>query len=133
MISIADQVFDELEKDILSGVYERGEMLTEVKLSEQLGVSRTPIREALRRLAQERIIDPTSKGVRVVGITREDNGVLLTSEELFLCEGISVPPEQIAATERINIDYAQEAKEFLYRFVDTKSPCLSVRWKGESR
>ena len=72
MISIADQVFDELEKDILSGVYERGEMLTEVKLSEQLGVSRTPIREALRRLAQERIIDPTSKGVRVVGITRED-------------------------------------------------------------
>ena len=44
-----------------------------------------------------------------------------------------MPPEQIAATERINIDYAQEAKEFLYRFVDTKSPCLSVRWKGESR
>lgn len=72
MISIADQVFDELEKDILSGVYERGEILTEVKLSEQLGVSRTPIREALRRLAQEHIIDPTSKGVRVVGITRED-------------------------------------------------------------
>ena len=50
MISIADQVFEELEKDILSGVYERGEILTELKLSERLGVSRTPIREALRRL-----------------------------------------------------------------------------------
>ena len=72
MISIADQVFEELEKDILSGVYERDEILTEIKLSEQLGVSRTPIREALRRLEQEHIIEPTSKGSRVIGISRED-------------------------------------------------------------
>ncbi len=44
MISIADQVFEELEREILSGTYERGEILTEIKLSEQMGVSRTPIR-----------------------------------------------------------------------------------------
>ena len=72
MISIADQVFDELEKEILSGVFERGEMLTEIKLSERLGVSRTPIREALRRLEQERLIEATSKGVRVIGIQMPD-------------------------------------------------------------
>ena len=72
MISIADQVFDELERDILSGMYERDEILTEIKLSEQLGVSRTPIREALRRLAQERIIEPTTKGARVIGIQKPD-------------------------------------------------------------
>ena len=72
MISIADQVFEELEKKILSGVYERGETLTEIKLSEALGVSRTPIREALRRLEQEHIIESTSKGARVIGISRED-------------------------------------------------------------
>ena len=72
MISIADQVFEELERDILSGVYERDEILTEMKLSEQLHVSRTPIREALRRLEQEHIIEPTSKGMKVVGITRDD-------------------------------------------------------------
>ena len=72
MISIADQVFEELERDILSGVYERDEVLTEMKLSEQLHVSRTPIREALRRLEQEHIIEPTSKGMKVVGITRDD-------------------------------------------------------------
>lgn len=41
-ISIADQVFEILEKDILTGVYARGELLTETKLSEKLGVSRTP-------------------------------------------------------------------------------------------
>ena len=72
MISIADQVFEELERRILSGNYERGEVLTELRLSEELSVSRTPIREALTRLAQERIIELTSKGARVIGITRED-------------------------------------------------------------
>ena len=72
MISIADQVFEVLELNILSGQYERGELLTEIKLSEQLGVSRTPIREALRRLEQEHIIESTSKGVKVIGISRED-------------------------------------------------------------
>ena len=51
-ISLADQVFEHLENDILSGKYSRGEILTESKLSAELGVSRTPIREALRRLEQ---------------------------------------------------------------------------------
>ena len=34
-ISIADQVFEILERDILTGVYARGEVLTETKLSER--------------------------------------------------------------------------------------------------
>lgn len=71
-ISIAEQVFEKLEKDILSGVYERGQILTETKLSEALGVSRTPIREALRRLEQEHIIEIGSKGAVVIGISAED-------------------------------------------------------------
>ncbi len=70
--SLADQVFDRLENDIIFGVYPRGELLTELKLAEQLSVSRTPIREALRRLEHERLIEDTGKGSRVVGITHED-------------------------------------------------------------
>ncbi len=70
--SLADQVFEKLENDIIHGVYARGEILTELKLVEQLGVSRTPIREALRRLEQERLIEDAGKGSRVVGITEED-------------------------------------------------------------
>ena len=42
-ISLATQVFEKLEQDIITGVYPRGEILTELKLVEQLGVSRTPI------------------------------------------------------------------------------------------
>ena len=70
--SLADQVFDKLENDIIQGVYSKGEILTELKLVDQLGVSRTPIREALRRLEQERLIEDTGKGSRVLGITMED-------------------------------------------------------------
>lgn len=71
-ISLADQVFEKLENDIIAGVYQRGEILTELKLVEQLNVSRTPIREALRRLELERLIKDTGKGSVVLGITLED-------------------------------------------------------------
>ena len=71
-VSLADQVFEKLESDIITGVYPRGEVLTELKLVENMGVSRTPIREALRRLAQERLIEDTAKGSVVLGITVDD-------------------------------------------------------------
>lgn len=71
-VSLADRVFDKLEDDILMGRYEKGEVLTELGLVEALGVSRTPIREALRRLADERLIADTGKGSVVLGITRAD-------------------------------------------------------------
>ena len=71
-ISLSDQVFLHLENDILSGKYSRGEILTESKLSAELGVSRTPIREALRRLEQEHLIEETGKGSLVIGITEKD-------------------------------------------------------------
>ena len=57
--SLADQVFDRLENDIIQGVYAKGEILTELKLVERMGVSRTPIREALRRLEQDFLDDIT--------------------------------------------------------------------------
>ena len=70
--SLADQVFEKLENDIIQGIYPKGEILTELKLVEQLGVSRTPIREALRRLEQERLIADAGKGSIVLGITEDD-------------------------------------------------------------
>ena len=71
-ISIADQIFDQLEKDILSGKYQRGEVLSELRLSKELGVSRTPIREALLRLEQENLIVENGRGMTVIGISKDD-------------------------------------------------------------
>ena len=71
-VSLAEQVFDRLETDILSGKYQQGEILTELKLVADLGVSRTPIREALRRLEQEHIIENSPKGIVVLGVSKKD-------------------------------------------------------------
>ena len=70
--TLADQVYEKLEKEILTGVYRRGEIITEAALCENLGVSRTPVREALRRLEQDHIIESGAKGMTVLGITPED-------------------------------------------------------------
>ena len=56
-ISIADQVFEKLERDILSGKYPQGEILSELRLSGELGVSRTPIREALKMLMRDDLVE----------------------------------------------------------------------------
>ena len=71
-ISLADQVFEQLEKEILTGAYAYGDILTEAHLTAALGVSRTPVREALRRLEQEGLVADTGKGMEVLGITPRD-------------------------------------------------------------
>ncbi len=71
-ISLADRVFEILEKNILNGTYERGSILNESHLCKELGVSRTPIREALSRLYEEDLIEEGPAGVVVIGMTDED-------------------------------------------------------------
>lgn len=104
--SLADQVFERLEDNIIHGVYTRGEILTELKLVEQLGVSRTPIREALRRLEQERLIEESGKGSVVLGITNDDLLDIMSIREhieglaaYYAC--INVTPEDLKELENI--------------------------------
>ena len=70
--SLADQVYERLEENILNGVYAKGEIITEKQLAAELGVSRTPIREALSRLEFDRLVKDTPMGSEVRGITSED-------------------------------------------------------------
>ncbi|MBR6464520.1 MAG: DNA-3-methyladenine glycosylase [Verrucomicrobia bacterium] len=63
-----------------------------------------------------------------MGITRECYGLDLCGDELYLEQGsVSVKPDEISATKRINIDYAEEARDFPWRFILTGSPFLSVK------
>ena len=71
-ISLADRVFERLQMDILNGKYQIGEVISEKRLSEELGVSRTPIREALARLLEEDLIEDTPAGTVVMGMTDDD-------------------------------------------------------------
>ena len=86
-LSIADQIFDTLEEAILIGKYERGQILTESSLSEELGVSRTPVREAIFRLEQEHLVELIPKGIRVIGISFEDIKIIF--EMRMRIEGLS--------------------------------------------
>ena len=71
-VSLADRVYDQLEYNILSGAYAQGEIISETRLSEELGVSRTPIREAMSRLSHEKLIKESTMGTVVVGVTEKD-------------------------------------------------------------
>lgn len=73
LLSLENKVFVKLEDEILSGKLTRGTALTEISLSERLGVSRTPVRSALHRLAEEGLVEAVAnKGCVVIGITNAD-------------------------------------------------------------
>jgi DNA-binding GntR family transcriptional regulator len=71
--SVVDQVYAALRERILAGELPRGARLRQEALAEELGVSRTPLREALRRLAAEGfvVIHP-NRGAEVANMTEED-------------------------------------------------------------
>ena len=71
--SLRGRVFHQIRDDILSGKYKDREELKEVAIGEELGVSRTPVREAFRQLELEGLIEIIpNKGAYVTGITVKD-------------------------------------------------------------
>lgn len=71
--SLGSQIFNKIRNDILSGNFAPGEELKEATLGKQLGVSRTPVREALRQLELEGLVQiAPNRGAKVIGISRQD-------------------------------------------------------------
>ena len=62
---MAMAVYEDLREEILSGVHAPGDPLRENMLAERFGTSRTPIREALRRLEQDGLVERGSRGMQV--------------------------------------------------------------------
>lgn len=79
MTAASDRAVHRLRELILGGGYSPGERLGEVELAAALGVSRTPVREALRRLAAEGLVEiTTNKGARVVAYPQADLDSIFT-------------------------------------------------------
>ena len=71
--SLRGKVFHQLREDILSGHYKEHEELREMAISEEMGVSRTPVREALRQLELEGLVLMIPrKGAEVAEITEKN-------------------------------------------------------------
>ncbi len=107
--SLRGRVFHKLRDDILSGKYEENEELKEVAIGEELGVSRTPVREAFRQLELEGLIQIIpNKGAYVTGITEKDVKDIYMIRSLL--EGLCAR----WATEHITQEQLAEMEENVY-------------------
>lgn len=71
--SLTAIIFERVREDILNGKYSNGDKIVEAKLAEELGVSRTPVREALKQLELDGLVESLpNRGVIVKGITDQD-------------------------------------------------------------
>ncbi len=71
--SVVDQAYAAIRAQIVQGTLERGARIHQEDLAADLGVSRTPVREALRRLAAEGLVEMrTNRGARVADVGQDD-------------------------------------------------------------
>ena len=108
-LPLRDVVFNTLRRAILRGELKPGERLMEIQLANKLGVSRTPIREAIRKLELEGLVHIIpNKGAFVEGVTLQD--VKDIYEIRTLLEGLCAR----WAAERITQEQLEELEEIVF-------------------
>ena len=106
--SLRSQVFQTIRDDILKGKYEENDELREATLGKELGVSRTPVREALRQLELEGLVNIIpNKGAYVTGISDKDVHDIYMIRSML--EGLCVR----WATEHITQEQLEELDEII--------------------
>ncbi len=129
-LPLREVVFMTLRKQILRGELKPGERLMEIALAKKLGVSRTPIREAIRMLEhEERVVMIPRRGAHVADISRQElNDVLevrmalevlaarkacarMTQEEIAELDAAESRFEALVSTEDVDINELGEADE----------------------
>ncbi len=99
-LPLRDVVFQNLRQAILKGELEPGERLMEIHLAKRLGVSRTPIREAIRKLELEGLVDMVPRrGAVVASITRKDMRDVLEVRRTLEMLAVEVACERISQGE----------------------------------
>lgn len=107
--SLRGRVFNKIREDILNGRYVHNEALKETQISRELGVSRTPVREAIRQLELEGLVTIIpNKGAVVSGINAKDIKDIYAIRSLI--EGLSAK----WATHNINDEQLEVLEEIIY-------------------
>lgn len=103
-------VFESLREAIIGGVLKPGERMMEIQLADEMGVSRTPVREAIRKLELEGfVVMIPRKGAYVAGISLKD--IADVFEIRAALEGLAAG----LAAERITEDELEEMERILVR------------------
>jgi DNA-binding GntR family transcriptional regulator len=95
---LAEQIYLQLKNLLRTGAFAPAERLVDAAIAQQLGVSRTPVREALHRLAADGLLETSAGGFQVVTPTREDMA------EIFEMRRLLEPPAASQAAQRIDAD-----------------------------
>lgn len=130
--SLADKVYGSLRELVCSGALPSGHPLQEVALANQLGVSRTPVREALARLASEGLLESEARSFVVPSLSEADIDDIYELRLLLEPEALRQVATRIADRKQLNpirealaamveADKADDAAAFMdanYRFRD---------------
>ncbi len=113
-LPLRDVVFNTLREAILKGELKPGERLMELQLAAKLGVSRTPIREAIRMLEQEGLaVTIPRKGAEVARMTEKD-----MEDVLEIREALDELAAKIACT-RMTEDQLKQLETIKETFVES--------------
>jgi len=132
----ADRVFGDLVRDILSGAHRPRDQISERDLVARFGVSRTPVREAIKRLFERGFVEAGPKGVAVVSdIAGEDLHNLYAlrlqlESHAAMLTAAKISPTEIDQLLRINKDFAAAlAQHDLARMLEVRAQfhALAVR------
>lgn len=144
--SLHEQIYETLRSSILTGELLPGSRLIETQLSEQLQVSRTPIREAIRQLQRDTLVTADDNGnLRVATISATDAEQLYdcrialeqlaiesacqnaTATQLRELEAIVTQAEQLIA-QSVQPQHSAQMLDLDYRFHRTIAECSGNRW-----
>lgn len=108
-LPLREVVFNSLREAILTGQLHPGERLMEIQLAEQLGVSRTPVREAIRKLEIEGLaVMIPRKGAEVAKITRKQLRDVLEVRKALEELAVQLACQRITKEETDKLEMAHE-------------------------
>lgn len=111
---LRDKIYEMLKEAIYTGELEPGERIVETRLADEIGISRTPIREAIRRLESEGYIDALDNGgVKVAEITEDDikewNEIKLVFDQLAVKKVIDNMTDEVIQDLKEDLEKVEEA------------------------
>ncbi len=110
---LSTNLYTELQEDILTGKLQPGEKLTEQKICNEYKVSRTPVREALRQLEMDGLIENIpNRGAFVLGLSAQDIEDMRVLRKTYEIQAVKWAIERITKEELSELEETFEFMEF---------------------
>lgn len=121
-----NSLLGKLQKDILTGKLKPGEKLTEQNLCKTYGVSRTPVREALRQLETDGLVENIlNRGAFVIGMSDQDYEDMFELRKAYEIQAVKWAIERITEEEMDKLEETFEFMEF-YTLRDDIEKMLTI-------